>query len=95
LIGDGVAPASYYLPSLSKHSVDGGATDLEGVALAVARPDGCASAGWRGAGVALKRIGIPDGAGVPHNFETGQEFDIARRTAVILQGDRLYRPPNI
>jgi hypothetical protein len=91
--------ACLLLPSLSKHSVDGGATDLERVALAVARPYGCGSAGWCGAEVALKRIGILDGAGVPHNFETGQELDIARRTAVILQGDtigfigrRVFRP---
>src|SRR5580692_2668374 len=37
--------------------------------------------------VALERIGILDGARIPSHLETGQQFDITRRTAAVLQVD--------
>jgi hypothetical protein len=47
------------------------------------------SAGGCGFEVAPKRVFLLDGACIPHDLKTGQELDIARRTAAILQGDTI------
>jgi hypothetical protein len=51
--------------------------------LAASHAGGCRSE------FAPKRVFLLDGACIPHDLETGQELDITRRTAAILQGDTI------
>src|SRR5450755_2036288 len=53
------------------------------LAVATARAGGCRSE------FAPKRVFLLDGACSPHDLETGQELDITRRTAAILQDDTI------
>jgi hypothetical protein len=76
-------------PGSKHHRRDRGGFATLAVAISRLPALAAAHAGVCGSELAPKRVFILDAARIPHDLETGQELDITRRTATVLQGDTI------